>query len=123
MSGETKGALDEEIVNILDGALTDMDDDFNTPRSLARLFELVSIINSIKDNKIDQNQVSKIVWEKISSVFHTFIIDIFGLKEDDFSSDSGPVDGLMQLIIELRQNARKTKTGQCQIKSDMFSMI
>ncbi|MBK6566372.1 MAG: cysteine--tRNA ligase [Saprospiraceae bacterium] len=109
LSGETKGALDEEIVNILDGALTDMDDDFNTPRSLARLFELVSIINSIKDNKIDQNQVSKIVWEKISSVFHTFIIDIFGLKEDDFSSDSGPVDGLMQLIIELRQNARENK--------------
>jgi cysteinyl-tRNA synthetase len=109
LPGEIKGGLDDEIIKITEATFEDMDDDFNTPRALAGLFELVPIINSVKENKIEHTQISKPVWEKIKNVFQTFIIDIFGLKEDEFSSDAGPVDGLMHLIIELRQNARENK--------------
>lgn len=39
---------------------------------------------------------------------NTIIFDILGLK-DESENNAGPIDGLMNLIIELRHQARETK--------------
>jgi cysteinyl-tRNA synthetase len=106
---EGEGSLDKDILEAMEGAFADMDDDFNTPRALARLFELVPIINSIKDQKISKNQISKTAWDSLKEKWFHLLFDVFGLKEDDAAASNGPVDGLMQLIIELRQQARVNK--------------
>lgn len=100
--------LDDKVNEIINAAFEDMDDDFNTPRALAKLFELVTIINSLKEGQLNINDISVSVLEKLKSAFSTIIFDIFGLK-DDAESSAGPVDGLMNLIIELRQIARTNK--------------
>lgn len=100
--------LDGKIDEIISGAFEDMNDDFNTPRALSRLYELVTIVNSLKDGQISLTEISNAGIEKIKSSFHTILFDIFGLK-DDAESNAGPVDGLMQLVIELRQLARTNK--------------
>ena len=46
--------------------------------------------------------------EKIKSTLYTILFEIFGLK-DESETNAGPVDGLMQLVIELRQLARTNK--------------
>jgi len=103
-------ALDESISLIIKGAYEDMDDDFNTPRALARLFELVPIINSLKDGKMSIDLISKNGLESIKNTLNTFLFDIFGLNDDkDITDNSGPIEGLMQLIIDLRQQARVSK--------------
>jgi len=102
------GALDVKIRQIAEAALADMDDDFNTPKALAKVFEIVTIINSLKDGQLHLNDVSSEAIEMLKSFMDTIIHDIFGLK-DDVSSESGPVDSLMHLIIELRQQARANK--------------
>lgn len=104
-----EGALDKDILESMEGAFADMDDDFNTPRALARLFELVPVINSIKDQKISKDQISKTAWDTLKEKWFHLLFDIFGLMEDNTSASNGPVDGLMQLIIELRQQARVNK--------------
>lgn len=104
-----EGPLDKDILEAMEGAFADMDDDFNTPRALARLFELVPVINSIKDQKISKDQISKTAWDTLKEMWFHLLFDVFGLKEDDASASNGPVDGLMQLIIELRQQARVNK--------------
>ncbi|MEM1216968.1 MAG: cysteine--tRNA ligase, partial [Bacteroidota bacterium] len=43
--GTADSALDQEINSLIDGIYTELNDDFNTPRALARLFELVTKIN------------------------------------------------------------------------------
>jgi cysteinyl-tRNA synthetase len=106
---EGEGSLDKDILEAMEGAFADMDDDFNTPRALARLFELVPIINSIKDQKISKNQISKTAWDSLKEKWFHLLFDVFGLKEDDAAASNGPVNGLMQLIIELRQQARVNK--------------
>lgn len=102
------GALDVKIRQIAEAALADMDDDFNTPKALAKVFEIVTFINSLKDGQLHLNDVSSEAIELLKSFMDTIIHDIFGLK-DDVSSESGPVDSLMHLIIELRQQARANK--------------
>jgi cysteinyl-tRNA synthetase len=100
--------LDSKINEIIDGAYSDMNDDFNTPRALARLFELVTVINSLKEGQIALTEVSSSCIEKIKTSFHAILFDILGLK-DESDTNAGPVDGLMQLVIELRQLARTNK--------------
>ena len=43
--------VDEKIKSLIDQVFQELDDDFNTPKALARLFELVPIVNSYRDNK------------------------------------------------------------------------
>ncbi len=40
-------ALEQEISALIDGAIDDMCDDFSTPRALAKLFEIASLINTL----------------------------------------------------------------------------
>jgi cysteinyl-tRNA synthetase len=107
-SKQEAAKLDERILQLIEAAFSDMDDDFNTPKALAKVFELVTIINSLKDAQLDINEVSSSALEVLKSFMNTIIFDIFGLK-DDVSSDNGPVNNLMDLIIDLRQQARSSK--------------
>ncbi len=107
-SQQQEGVLDSKINNLIDGIFCDMDDDFNTPKALAGMFELVTIINSLKDGKIAIGEISALALENLKKQFSVVIFDIFGLM-DEAESNAGPVDGLMQLVIELRQSARENK--------------
>ncbi|MGB4960095.1 MAG: cysteine--tRNA ligase [Saprospiraceae bacterium] len=105
---DTNGPMDGQLKELVESALLDMDDDFNTPRCLAKIFELVTIINSLKAEQIAMDMVSNDALSAIKESLKTIIFDIFGLL-DEADQSAGPVDGLMSLIIELRQLARQNK--------------
>ena len=85
-----------------------MNDDFNSPIVIAHLFEAVRIINSINDGKetIDVENL-----ESLKATFNTFVFDILGLKSETDASDADDhtTDGLMKLVLDLRQDAKKNK--------------
>lgn len=101
--------MDDEVNNIMNSTFADLDDDFNTPKALARLFEIVPLINSIKDGKVAVSDISKSAWDRLKKEWDELLTGIFGLRDDMADGQSGPMDGLMQLIIELRQQARFNK--------------
>jgi cysteinyl-tRNA synthetase len=104
------GALDKEINTLIDTAFEDMSDDFNTPKALASVFELVTKINGIKAGHLSINEVSAETLARLTTTFDQLIHDIFGLlDETQASGDGGTVEGLMELILQLRQNARTNK--------------
>jgi cysteinyl-tRNA synthetase len=108
--GGQAGSLDKEINDLMDQAFADMCDDFNTPRALASLFELVTKINSLKGAQLSFNDLLPDTMEHLKKAFHDFIFDIFGLLDDSGnSSGNDVVDGLMNLILDMRQNARANK--------------
>ncbi len=104
-------AEDEEILTLIDETLVDMCDDFNAPKALSRLFELVPKINSYKEGHLDVNQLSKETLAKLKALFNEFIFDVFGLKDisSGGSESANVVNGLMELITDLRQDARANK--------------
>ena len=103
--------IDQEITALIQQAFTELDDDFNTPRALARLFELVPMINSHKDGKENYRNISTATWSQLQKCFTDILFVIMGLKDEFVSNDgaSSSLDGVMQLVIELRQNARENK--------------
>tara|TARA_B100000927_G_scaffold65969_1_gene52024 strand:- start:773 stop:2239 length:1467 start_codon:yes stop_codon:yes gene_type:complete len=82
-----------------------MNDDFNTPILIARLFEGVRIINLLKDQK---EHVSDKDLNKLKSVFNNFIINILGLH-DDMKNDNNLTTDVMTLILKLRNMAKNNK--------------
>ena len=83
-----------------------MNDDFNTPILVAQLFDAVRIINSVNDGKetLTANDL-----EALKSLLKTYVQDILGLKDDVMESAGEVTDGLMQLIIKMRADARTKK--------------
>ena len=103
-------ALDAEINELIDQAIEHMYDDFGTPTALGKLFELVPKVNGLKDGHLSLAEISGATLERLKTIFHDFIFDIFGLQDElEQSNGDGTLDGLMQLVIDLRQNARATK--------------
>ncbi len=84
-----------------------MCDDFNSPKVIAELFDAVKIINNVKDGR--EKLCSEDI-EHLKETFSTFLFEILGLKDtDDSSSQNTYEEGLMELILTLRQHARQQK--------------
>ncbi len=104
------GKIDEQINSISQSAFDDMCDDFNTPKALSRMFELVNIINSLKGGQLDSKELSSRGLETLKQTYSSFIYDIFGLKNDLVDNDQSKyLDGLMNLVIDIRQSSREKK--------------
>ena len=83
-----------------------MNDDFNTPILIAHLFDGVRIINSVKDGKESLNTADL---EKLKTIFSTFITDILGFNSPKESSGNDLTNEVMELVLQLRGNAKKSK--------------
>jgi len=102
--------LDTELNAPLDQFMTDMCDDFNTPKAMASLFDLVTKINSLKEGHLDINNVSTKTLERLKKDYPTYLEEVLGLKmEAAGGADNGALDHAMNLILDLRQNARAEK--------------
>ena len=83
-----------------------MNDDFNTPILIAKLFEAVKLIHLVKDGK---EQISEDDLSLLLKEMNAFIFDVMGLIKTESGGNSNVLDGLMSLIIDLRKNARSNK--------------
>jgi cysteinyl-tRNA synthetase len=83
-----------------------MDDDFNSPILIAQLFEAVKWINLLVEKR---ETINKEDIEKFISTLDNFVFDILGLKEEGNTESGESIDGLMQIILEIRQNAKNNK--------------
>ena len=83
-----------------------MDDDFNTPILIARLFDGVRIINSVKDGKESLNATDL---EKLKNTFDTFVTDILGFVSTKESGGNDLTNEVMEVVLKLRENAKTNK--------------
>jgi cysteinyl-tRNA synthetase len=82
-----------------------LNDDFNTPIALAHMFEMVRNINLINDGKESISVDDKLALEKL---VNEIVFDVLGLK-DEKNTDDNKIDGLMQLILQQRSDAKVRK--------------
>ena len=83
-----------------------MNDDFNSPILIGHLFDLVKVINSISDGRVKTNQETI---DKMKALINDFVIDVLGLKPVDEDGNQSVLNGLMNLIVEMRKRARVSK--------------
>ncbi len=84
-----------------------MNDDFNTPILIAILFEGVKHINLIKEGKEQLSEEDKKI---LTETMNSFVFDVLGLENNnDGGKDSEKLSGVVELLIQLRNDARANK--------------
>jgi cysteinyl-tRNA synthetase len=106
------GALDPEWKTRLADAeakfCAAMDDDFNTALAIATLFDLGREVNSLLNSN---DPVSQATLGAIDGLYRRLGGDVLGVLFDDTGTMAGGelVDGLVRLLIDLRQEARQSR--------------
>ncbi len=104
----TGGDLDREILDACDRCHSAMDDDFNTALALAALFDLSSKVNALHNGQIPISDLSLTAFTALTKTMNNFVYDILGLQAREESGDS-KTEELVQLLIEIRADARERK--------------
>ena len=82
-----------------------MNDDFNTPILIANLFDAVKFAQYVNDGR---ESITKEDLNALQTTLNNFVYDVLGLTKEEQEGDHYLEDAL-QLLIELRNDARKRK--------------
>ncbi len=107
-SEPTDDSLNEKVVKLVAEFDEFMNDDINTAKVIANIFELVPIINSIKDKHIAVHALSTDTVALLKKQLQHYIIDILGLQGSK-SNHNNKLEGVLQLLINIRKEAKGRK--------------
>jgi cysteinyl-tRNA synthetase len=102
---ETEREIEHAVQKHKDAFIDAMDEDFNTPKALAVLFDLSREVNKLVEKK---KQVSSMLFKNIYDLFLE-LGNVFGLfqKRERKKHDENLVNNLISLLVELRNNLRR----------------
>jgi cysteinyl-tRNA synthetase len=103
--------LTEKTQRFKEKFLEAMNDDFNTPRALAAVFDYMKIINSFLDKN---GKIPKENWNDSNKLFIDLLGSILGilpktLENTAKQQDANDIEALMKLFIEMRADFRANK--------------
>jgi cysteinyl-tRNA synthetase len=88
-----------------------MNDDFSTAKVLANMFQLVNHINSFRSGDLEKTTLSGETLSYVQNHFKTFLEDILGLQDESVTG-SEKINGIMNLLIDIRNEAKTKKDYQ-----------
>jgi cysteinyl-tRNA synthetase len=102
-ANDTKGDF---VFHLKQRCYDSLNEDLNTPKLLANLFDGVRLINSVNDGG---KTISEDELELLKEIFQTFVIDILGLKIEEKVLKNDLTDSLIQTLLNLRMDAKSKK--------------
>lgn len=100
--------LEANVNRLLNEVPEFMNDDFNTAKALANFFELAPTLNSVKDGLIPITALSPSTIVRLKTESKIWLEEVFGLMAVT-AADHEKLQGVMQLLIEIRQEAKSRK--------------
>ena len=98
----------------VDSCYDAMNDDFNSAVLIAKLFEAISWINLINDKK---ESLTEADLNLLRNSITSFVRDVLGIaSEESAGQGKEKIDGLMDLVIDLRKDVREKKDFQASDK-------
>ncbi|MEM6844210.1 MAG: cysteine--tRNA ligase [Bacteroidota bacterium] len=122
-SGQVNETLDQEINQFCERCYHEMSDDFNTAKLMAVLFDLGSKINGFYNQQLDLSSITGKTFQRLKETFTGFISEILGIRKEA-SEDTQQKEGLIQLLIDIRNQARVNKdfTTSDQIRDQLKAL-
>ena len=100
--------LDAKVVSWCNECAEFMNDDFNTAKVIANLFELAPVINGIKHGSVKSDALSKSTHELLAATYKTYLVDILGMQGMQAQQDD-KIDKVISLLAEIRKDAKTRK--------------
>ena len=107
-AGDVDVELNEKILQYTQGFDAAMNDDFNTAKVLANMFEIVPFINSVKDGLLQVSAITESTFTLLKSKMKIYLEAVFGLKQ---ATEAGgeKLNEVMQLLMDIRKEAKAKK--------------
>lgn len=113
----SESTVTDSISGLREKCYVAMNDDLNTPIIIAHLSNVVRIINSLWEEK---EKISTSELQELNYTFELFLFDILGLKQDNIlREEKDTFNNIMNLIVQLRKQAKEQKIGQLPIISEI----
>lgn len=85
-----------------------MNDDFNTAKVIANLFELAPVINGIKGGQVAANALSGSTLQLLKDTYKTYLEGVLGLQGIT-EAHNGKLDSAIAVLIDIRKEAKARK--------------
>jgi cysteinyl-tRNA synthetase len=100
--------LNEKVLRLINEFDGFMNDDLSTAKLLANMFELVPVINSLKDKNVSLEALPASTLQLLQEKLKIYIEDILGLKAETLAEED-KLKAVMDVLITLRKEARAKK--------------
>ncbi len=104
----TGSELDAKVIKLVNEFDNFINDDFNTAKVLANMFELVPVINGIKDKHLASDAIGASTLQLLKEKMKTFLEDILGVTLKK-TSGNNKLEGVIELLISIRKQAKSNK--------------
>ena len=101
-------SLDKQVTTWCNEFADFMNDDFNTAKVIANMFELAPVINGMKGGQVNPGALSATTFSLLKDSFKTYLEDIMGLQPLAVEQ-SNKLDSVLSVLIEIRKDAKKRK--------------
>jgi cysteinyl-tRNA synthetase len=100
--------LDKKVVTWCHECADFMNDDLNTAKVIANLFELAPVINGIKGGQVAAGALSVATFGLLQATFSVYLVDILGMRPLQVQQ-TDKLDKVLSLLIEIRKDAKNRK--------------
>lgn len=121
--GEFNEELDTQVTTWCRECADFMNDDINTAKVMANLFELTPVVNSLKSGQIKMSEISEATFILLKVTWKLYLTDILGIVGEKQSDDS-KLDSVLQLLMNMRKEAkaRKDYATSDKIRNQLLNM-
>jgi len=102
---EQNAETDAELKKLTSDCFNGLNDDLNTARTIASLFNLLKKINSFYTGNISLGSISPKTFAEIKNTYRILVLDILGLKEES-TADAGQ---LIKVLLRFYQEAKEAR--------------
>ena len=103
--GEINEQVDQQIIQLCENCYNAMNDDFNTAKTIAHLFNILKKINSIHNENFKIEQMAPQTFERMKSTFQQFVQEVLGFMEE---KPNDP-DQLLDIVLGSYREAKAEK--------------
>jgi len=96
--------IEKTVISVFAG----MNDDFNTAKAIASLFNLVKKINMLHAGQLDFSQISESSFDKLKSTLIDFTEQVLGIKEE-FAQSEQLLKKMILTLVELYKEAKEAR--------------
>ncbi|MBE7443553.1 MAG: cysteine--tRNA ligase [Flavobacteriales bacterium] len=94
------------VKEIIEKCKKSMNDDFNTPITIAHLFDGIKFINLLKEEKETLTSEDLSI---LKNHYKTYVFDILGLLADEDDANPEILSDVMEIVISLRKKSKENK--------------
>ena len=97
--------LSQQIESICDNCYRAMNDDFNTAKTIAQLFNLLKKINSLYSGQLSSSSIAKESFDRMLKTFVEFSENVLGLEEERLKNG----EGIVEVLLDFYKSAKEAK--------------